>query len=429
MLVRTLTGLLASSVLLAQTFVVDANGGGHFTDLPQAVAAVPSGAVLHVRPGTYSTFTVASKSLTILGDDRDTVIVDLSGPDVVLGPTAASDRILLHNLNLSNTGLGAASLRIADAAGQVVLHRVRLGTTTGVFFLVDQHLGVVRSRNVHLSHCEFPALPVGGDGIGRIDVVDSWIALTDCSIRGNLCSALSSLPGNAGLSLRNSVAFCVGSTIVGGTGYPAAGCSLPSLGPTAGGPGARLVAGSVLHAATCTITGGTGGSGIACRPAGAAGGTGATVASSTLRAVESSLNGGAGGSVGGAPGLPYRDLGGATFDFPSTPGPHATLVGTPAPGVTVTCSLQARAGDLAVLALGYDQVILPLPGLVTTGAVLVLPALVLGPFPVPPAGVLDVPLPLPLSWPLDQWLPFQFVAGPPALTELWAANAVGILAR
>ena len=38
----------------AQTYVVDrSNGAGtHFTDLPQATATVPDGAVLLVRPGT-----------------------------------------------------------------------------------------------------------------------------------------------------------------------------------------------------------------------------------------------------------------------------------------------------------------------------------------------------------------------------------------
>ena len=49
----TILLLLASSAL-AQTYVVAAGGGGQFTDLPAAVAAVPSGATLHVKPGSGS---------------------------------------------------------------------------------------------------------------------------------------------------------------------------------------------------------------------------------------------------------------------------------------------------------------------------------------------------------------------------------------
>ncbi len=56
--------------LSAQTFVVDAAGGPgtNFTSIAAAVAAVPDGARLLVRPGTYAAFTVHQKGLTILGD-------------------------------------------------------------------------------------------------------------------------------------------------------------------------------------------------------------------------------------------------------------------------------------------------------------------------------------------------------------------------
>ncbi|MCA8950523.1 MAG: hypothetical protein KDE27_13545, partial [Planctomycetes bacterium] len=66
--------ILATAVLLtplacAQTFVVDAaNGPGtNFTDIATAVAAVPDGAILEVRPGEYGVFQIQNKSLTIVG--------------------------------------------------------------------------------------------------------------------------------------------------------------------------------------------------------------------------------------------------------------------------------------------------------------------------------------------------------------------------
>ncbi|MGE0143700.1 MAG: hypothetical protein AB7I19_18180 [Planctomycetota bacterium] len=57
-----------SALATAQTFVVDAaNGPGtNFTDLPPAVAAVPDGAVLLVRTGTYGPVQLDGKGLSIL---------------------------------------------------------------------------------------------------------------------------------------------------------------------------------------------------------------------------------------------------------------------------------------------------------------------------------------------------------------------------
>lgn len=51
-----------------RTFVVDANGGGHFTDLPAAVTAAADGDTLLVRAGRYSGVTILGKGLRILGD-------------------------------------------------------------------------------------------------------------------------------------------------------------------------------------------------------------------------------------------------------------------------------------------------------------------------------------------------------------------------
>src|SRR5688572_16253627 len=51
-----LLALSLTSSVRAQIYVVDSRGSGQFTDLPQAIAAVPSGAVLRVVAGSYSAF-------------------------------------------------------------------------------------------------------------------------------------------------------------------------------------------------------------------------------------------------------------------------------------------------------------------------------------------------------------------------------------
>jgi hypothetical protein len=61
---------LFAAFATAQAYVVDAaNGpGAHFPDLWSAVAAVPDGAVLTVRPGLYVGPTIQGKGLTVLGE-------------------------------------------------------------------------------------------------------------------------------------------------------------------------------------------------------------------------------------------------------------------------------------------------------------------------------------------------------------------------
>jgi len=424
-----LTALGSAMGLCAQTYVVDAQGGGNFLDLPQAVATVPSGAVLHVRPGAYSAFSLANKSLSILGDDPNSVLVDMGLTSLVIGPTTATDRVLIQNLHLKTLVFGSGILVIRDAAGQTLLDRVSFDIAPTAVFGSDQRIQVERSANVHLFGCGFGPTTSQGNGFGKIDVVDSWIELRACTAIGNPCSSNTFVAANPGLWLHHSIAFSVGCNFTGGVGGPAGGCGLPSPGPSNGGPGVRVDGGSALHSVRDTVNGGVGGSGIACRPGGAQGGNGIQVDASSFRGIGSGITAGAGGSTGGLPGTQIVATGGAIVDFPLVPSLVANLKGVPVPGMPITLSLSARAGDTAILMLAYDQVFLPVPPLVTTGALLVAPAVVLGPFTIATGGVLDVPLALPLTWPRDQWIPFQFLAAPPSLQEVWASNSVGILAR
>src|SRR5438034_950480 len=86
--------LLLASISPAQTYVVAAGGGGQFTDLPAAIAAVPSGSTLHVKAGSYSAFTVQGMTLTILAETPGsaTILVASAQPVVVTG-IGASDHV------------------------------------------------------------------------------------------------------------------------------------------------------------------------------------------------------------------------------------------------------------------------------------------------------------------------------------------------
>jgi len=61
--------------VIANTWIVDANGGGDFVDIQQAVNNSTQGDTLFVRNGVYSPFEVPSVELTIIGQSRDSTIV------------------------------------------------------------------------------------------------------------------------------------------------------------------------------------------------------------------------------------------------------------------------------------------------------------------------------------------------------------------
>src|SRR5687767_13350498 len=68
---------LLLAAFLPTIWIVDAaNGPGtNFTSLPAAVAAASSGDTLIVRQGTYATFTVGGKALTMRGAGTGATIV------------------------------------------------------------------------------------------------------------------------------------------------------------------------------------------------------------------------------------------------------------------------------------------------------------------------------------------------------------------
>src|SRR5262245_22482850 len=90
--------MFAVCSLHGQTFVVDAgNGpGANFTSIAAAIAAVPDGATLLVRAGTYAPFTVDAKGLTILGDPG--VVV---GGSVAVRNIAAGQAVTIRELQTS----------------------------------------------------------------------------------------------------------------------------------------------------------------------------------------------------------------------------------------------------------------------------------------------------------------------------------------
>ena len=89
----------------------------NITDLPAAVASVPDGAVLLVRAGTYSSFTITAKGLTVLAEPA----TDVSG-SIRVENTLAGQDVVLERLN------HRVRAAVVNCAGTVVLRRIPADT-------------------------------------------------------------------------------------------------------------------------------------------------------------------------------------------------------------------------------------------------------------------------------------------------------------
>src|SRR4051795_10622595 len=112
--------------------VVDANGGGAYTDFEPAVRAAPANATIEVRPGTYTVnqgHISPAPGVLITGAGYGSVIRSKDGLDANVFQIS-NDYVVLENLRVDGNG-GAQSFR------------------TGNCVMFDSNHGVVRNCFVH----------------------------------------------------------------------------------------------------------------------------------------------------------------------------------------------------------------------------------------------------------------------------------------
>ncbi len=261
-----------ASGLVAQSYVVDVNGGAgaNFTSLTAAVAAVPDGSILRVRPGDYiESVVVVAKGLTITGD---------VGASIVAPPGLPA----LHVL-----GLGPAQVFVvrglAMRAAVSGTAEVRLEYDQGLVFL-DGAGGFMQSR-LYATHCDAllvsrcywfdPALPAATFDTCRAVLDDCTVGGLqqnggDLQLAGGSVAGLANTLGLGGtaVTMQGGALRVLGARLYGGFSLVAPGLAIGGTGsvrctpdtllqgaspPVA--PSIAMVTGSMPHAAISWITG------------------------------------------------------------------------------------------------------------------------------------------------------------------------------
>lgn len=274
----------SSSLAIADVRVVSSSGP--YTTIQSAITAAADGDMLLVKPGTYTSFILNAKSLTIVADTGGAV--NIPGACIVRNLTASQHAVLSGLTiavpdNSSGTVGSWAGLLVTNNAGEV---RVNACTAIGGAGAGGDGVQVAsNSGGVVLVGCtarggrgeDAPVL-FGGPperGGSGVDCRDSRVALYDCTITGGRGGDGfdNSAQGGNGVWLRTSTAasglFASGCQITGGRGGDDWENSLAEFtNPGWGGNGLELDGGTHAQFVACSFAGGAPGVGLFCTPVG-----------------------------------------------------------------------------------------------------------------------------------------------------------------
>ncbi|MFK7740519.1 MAG: hypothetical protein AB8H80_09350 [Planctomycetota bacterium] len=213
------------SPIVAQSFVVDAaNGpGANFVDIAAAITAVPDGATLLVRTGTYAPFTLQAKGLTILADPGTQV----TGTTEILD-TLPNQAVIVRGMEVDITAGDRQAILLQNCAGPVLLEGLTTPSTLppyvifGLFFYIPVGLRAANCDQVILRDSTLTGVALNASNT----VVES------CLLRGGdevPISGNGSPPSAiAGLHIQSSSVEIVGNSLI--IGGNAAAPSLHAVG-------------------------------------------------------------------------------------------------------------------------------------------------------------------------------------------------------
>ena len=252
----------------AGVLVVDQAGGpgAGFTSIQTAVDAALEGDTILVRDGTYPTFKIDGKSLSVVGDGAN-VEVNASPAQFAIWTITVENLTVEQRVFVGGvrTDFGVF---VSGCAGAVWFDEVHCDASGYAYCNVSGVAGaeVRSSAQVTFTRCTLRGetsgsnsviyLPISGEGLCA---QSSTVQLYDCTLEGGWGAPEGSYltqPGAAGIQIDTSEVTVVGCTIQGGEGGLAPGplCTTPHL---PGGAGVEFVGGTgTLHSVDSTMVGG-----------------------------------------------------------------------------------------------------------------------------------------------------------------------------
>jgi hypothetical protein len=298
----------------ASVIVVSSSGGGQFTNLQAAVNSAASGDTLLVKAGSYSSFTIDAKALSVVADTGATVTVNGS---VIVQNLAANQNVVLAGFIVT----GATTTSMSDTPG-VALYAT---ANSGALRVDACQLTGATGYGDHFGNgadCCYPSNHASGWIGARLAQNSGGIGFVGCTIRGGRaanayfgCECGTGAPGGDGLSLDGTRVALYDCTIVGGRGGDGGGQAAD------GGAGCRAQSSSIacgLFASGTSFSGGNGGDGTDILYAvGGDGGSGLYADQPALaQLLDCTTQGGAGGISCGAPnGHPGQATSGTSQPF------------------------------------------------------------------------------------------------------------------
>ncbi len=270
--VVVLGGLFAlADTSSAGVIVVDAAGGGSFTQIQPAVDAAIDGDTILVKPGNYAAFTINAKGLTVVGD-----VGTITIPKATVRDTSSTQTVTLSNLKANGVSSVSPAFGVLNCAGAVRVVACDWNGRDEIFPSFGSGHGgeVTNSSSVAFAGCTI----TGGDGAlmanvscvpgsqgspGRdaFYVDNSSVAMYDTLTRGGQGGngEAQSFAGGWGAHLHSGFMFAGRSNITGGPGSNAA-CDW--LCPTGGGYGWYVDSIASAWELDCMVSGGLSGTGF-----------------------------------------------------------------------------------------------------------------------------------------------------------------------
>lgn len=121
--------MLTATATLGGTIYVDDDGGEDYTNIQDAVTAASESDTIYVYSGIYYENVAVDKTITLMGENRDTTIVDGGGSGHVVYITA--DGVNISRLTVTNSGASSdAGIKI-DNANYCCIENINASTNNG----------------------------------------------------------------------------------------------------------------------------------------------------------------------------------------------------------------------------------------------------------------------------------------------------------